>query len=116
MCSPCYATWRYRNDPERFKDYARSQWAKRQQARTGAGHTEAEWLRLLETFEYRCAYCKVDIRDAPSKDHVIPITKVGVADDSIKNILPCCRRCNFRKGSKSVAEYLRILKRDELKP
>ena len=42
-------------------------------------------------------------------DHIIPISEGGPVFDS-SNITPCCGKCNGRKGSLSVEEFLKIVK------
>ena len=54
-----------------------------------------------------CFYCGVilfngeDGNRNPAKytiDHIVPYSKGGTAD--ISNLVPCCRRCNSKKGNK----------------
>ena len=66
--------------------------------------TAQEWLDILEKYNYRCAYCGVefDCENLPAKDHVIPISKGG--DNTKENIVPACRSCNSKKGTKILSE------------
>lgn len=62
--------------------------------------TVKEWLNILEEHNYVCAYCGVefDCENLPTRDHVIPISRGG---HNIKeNIVPACKSCNSRKGTK----------------
>lgn len=73
-------------------------------------HTEAEWLELLATWNWRCFYCAEPVqRNSPdpqheaTKDHMTPISRGGV--DFIGNIVPACLRCNQLKATKTVEEF-----------
>jgi hypothetical protein len=61
--------------------------------------TAVQWWETLELFEFKCAYCGAP---AQTMDHWIPLGITG--DDPILtgstagNCLPCCWRCNQRKG------------------
>jgi 5-methylcytosine-specific restriction endonuclease McrA len=61
--------------------------------------TEAQWLEILEIHDHRCAYCLRKLT-APTKDHVIAITRGG--HDTASNIVPACQSCNSRKHSRPV--------------
>ena len=37
-------------------------------------------------------------------DHIIPVSMGGM--DNLKNLVPCCRSCNAKKGTRDI-EYLR---------
>ncbi len=64
--------------------------------------TADQWLGLQEQYDHKCAYCR---QSAPlTQDHVVPLSKGGT--HTLSNILPACRRCNQRKGTKSVALFL----------
>lgn len=58
-----------------------------------------QWLRCLQYFNYKCAYCEIPLNDTNlTRDHFIPRSKGGskAAGD---NIVPCCARCNNRKDN-----------------
>ncbi len=59
--------------------------------------TREHWLRVLEFYDYRCAYCRTQC-DAENitMDHVIPLSKGG--RHHISNVVPSCRICNGKKG------------------
>lgn len=65
--------------------------------------------RLFNRFEGRCAYCGE--RPATSIDHVIPLSRGG--RHSIGNILPACGSCNSQKGTLTLSEWRRRLRRLE---
>ena len=61
---------------------------------------------------YRCWYCGIIPRSEDmTLDHVIPRSRNG--DGIKKNLVPCCRKCNEKKGAKSVEEF-RILHRQRV--
>jgi len=62
--------------------------------------TSNEWLDILETYNYRCAYCGIDFDEntLPVRDHVIPISKGG--DNTKENVVPSCVICNSKKGNR----------------
>jgi 5-methylcytosine-specific restriction endonuclease McrA len=70
----------------------------------GGTLTEAEWVRLVEAFEHRCAYCGCSPRSHYLVlEHVRPISLGGRTDSD--NVLPACWRCNVDKGSKPLDEW-----------
>lgn len=67
------------------------------EARERGTHTEAEWLAILEKFDYRCVRCACTPDGGPCKDHIVPIYQGG--SDAADNLQPLCRECNTGKGS-----------------
>lgn len=66
--------------------------------KNGGKHTEVEWLALCQLYNGCCLACK---RKAKlTKDHIIPVVNGGT--DAIDNIQPLCKRCNSRKGTKTI--------------
>jgi 5-methylcytosine-specific restriction endonuclease McrA len=58
---------------------------------------------LLKKYSNRCVYCGAE--HVPLEiDHVEPISKKGTS--RISNLVICCRKCNQRKGSRSLEEFL----------
>jgi 5-methylcytosine-specific restriction endonuclease McrA len=68
-----------------------------------APFTARQWADRLAEFNHRCAYCWAI--EKMTQDHVIPIIRGG--RHSIDNIVPACERCNYRKGKKTLLEFLR---------
>lgn len=66
--------------------------------------TSEEWLNILKKYNYKCAYCGTEFDEniLPEKDHIIPISKGG--NNTKENIVPACRSCNAKKGSKILLE------------
>lgn len=58
--------------------------------------TTAEWRKLREKYNKRCAICGEQKPLGP--DHIRPISKGGT--NFITNIQPVCQPCNSRKGAK----------------
>ncbi len=71
-------------------------------APNGRGN-DSEWRkirkRILHRDNWLCRYCG---QPAQSVDHVIAHSREGTDDES--NLVACCRRCNSRKGAKTLAE------------
>jgi len=72
-------------------------------AGASGSYTIADWTDKLAEFNGRCAYCTVEGK--MTVDHVIPISRGG--SNGIDNIVPACGTCNYRKGTKTAAEFLR---------
>lgn len=69
------------------------------------GHTHEEWRAVLKSQAWRCFYCCVELTAKTwSRDHKIPLSRGG--SDAIENIVAACRRCNSRKGARTVTEFL----------
>lgn len=47
-----------------------------------------------------CRYCGAY---ADTVDHVVPVSKGG--DESMSNMVACCRSCNYSKQDKSLEEW-----------
>jgi 5-methylcytosine-specific restriction endonuclease McrA len=77
-------------------------------------HTTVEWIELLKTLNWTCAYCGE--RGALEPDHRIPLARGG--SNSIENILPACPRCNRRKAFLTEKEFRARLRaeREEIEP
>ena len=99
--------WRRRN-PDKSHAYVRAATIKRRRAAGGQSFSAAEWMALLAHHGGACAYCggKVLIEI----DHRIPPSRGG--SNLIENILPACRRCNRRKGTRTEDEFRELLQRE----
>jgi len=83
---------------------------RRARARTlPATMTLAQWLRCVEWWEHRCAYCGRRIGRA-TMDHFIPVSRGGGTTAS--NIVPACHSCNSRKGNKLPREWMETIGAD----
>jgi CRISPR/Cas system Type II protein with McrA/HNH and RuvC-like nuclease domain len=67
-------------------------------------------LRLLNASRWECVYCgrKMIVSSTCSGgatfDHIIPFCRGGA--NMINNVVPCCRRCNESKGSKTLLNWI----------
>lgn len=63
--------------------------------------TIAQWLEILENFQYRCAYCQAGPYEV--MEHLIPVGQRHINGGTIeKNVVPACRACNARKSNKHL--------------
>lgn len=62
---------------------------------------------LLFRHNHKCYYCKIDVKVGfnLNMDHVIPLSRGGT--HTIENLVPSCKLCNLRKGTKSIEEFLK---------
>jgi len=94
--------------PERKRAYWRRYQAFKNNA-PGRGFTVQDEMDTLKKWNWTCAYCGCDLTGLPSKqvhmDHVLALSKGGAHDST--NIVPACRACNSKKGTKIVLPLLR---------
>ena len=58
---------------------------------------------LFNRDDWQCQYCGIDLDDdTVTIDHIIPKTRGGPR--SWKNCVTSCKRCNMKKGSRSLSE------------
>jgi 5-methylcytosine-specific restriction endonuclease McrA len=75
---------------------------KEYQQGTLAGYETREYL--LEKWNRQCAYCGV--KDVPFQvEHIHPKSKGG--SDSITNLTLSCEKCNVKKGTKDIKDFLK---------
>jgi 5-methylcytosine-specific restriction endonuclease McrA len=75
---------------------------KEYQQGTKAGYETREFL--LEKWNRQCAYCRV--KDVPLQiEHIHPRAKGG--SNSITNLTLSCEKCNTKKGTKNIKEFLK---------
>jgi len=78
----------------------------RRRLRAGAAVIKADdWLQLLERYGGRCGYCGTE--GPLEMEHRVPIARGGT--HALSNLIPACRRCNRRKGTKTEEEFRRSL-------
>lgn len=95
--------WRKTN-PEKAK--AREHRRRARLESGGAPFTADEWFALLVSHDWKCYYCKVELtRYSASPDHLVPLSAGG--SNSIVNIVPACRTCNYSKNDKPAEEFIR---------
>jgi len=78
--------------------------------------TVSQWDAILERFSYHCVYCgrsseQLEGEGGLQQDHWVPVVRGGAYTEF--NIVPSCRKCNMRKGTKSPGRYMSRLGRCE---
>lgn len=80
------------------------------------GRSSRPWRRLLPlvltTYGTTCHLCLLPIRldlpakhpDGPSADHIIPVKRGGL--DTLDNLRPAHRRCNYSRGARPLTPSL----------
>lgn len=91
FCGIC----RNKRKKENKEEYLKRRSARLEKA--GGSHTEEEFLELKEKYSFLCFYCGKKPKRL-QKDHLIAVAIGG--NDNIKNIVPSCKTCNRKKGSK----------------
>ena len=64
-------------------------------------YSVVELIALFEKYDFKCAYCG---GDAECRDHVVPFYRGGT--NWLWNIVPCCNRCNNRKGAGTLESFV----------
>lgn len=69
--------------------------------------TNLEWIETLDYFQWRCAYCRT-VFSYDDLDHFIPLaSKKG--GTTAYNCVPACKKCNSKKGGRTIEYWLRQL-------
>lgn len=68
--------------------------------------TAEEFADVRKKYDNSCAYCGCP-DTALTADHDVPLFRGG--SNWISNILPACKTCNSRKGTKTAAEFMEVL-------
>jgi hypothetical protein len=71
----------------------------------GSDLTGAQWLQLLDGWDWRCAYCGDKPKTTLQKECVIPLRRGGCY--TLANIVPACASCNGSKSGKNVVWWMR---------
>jgi 5-methylcytosine-specific restriction endonuclease McrA len=87
---------------ERNRVHARNYRALKKMQAEGVPITKEGWKEILEKYDHRCAYCKLQT-DFLELDHITPLSRGGA--HSIKNVAPACRACNTSKNNKTLDEW-----------
>lgn len=96
------AVWRASN-PEKVSAIRKRRKARKRGALI-CDLTPAQWLEILDVWEYRCSYCGMPFGN-PTQDHMVPLSRGG--HHTKENITPACVSCNSSKGTKTAPEYIR---------
>lgn len=61
---------------------------------------------LLKKYDNKCYYCNINVERKINLhlDHKVPLVRQG--NHSIDNLVPACKNCNLRKGTKTSEEFL----------
>jgi 5-methylcytosine-specific restriction endonuclease McrA len=57
--------------------------------------TPAQWRKIQERYDHRCAYCQRRAKGHLPQDHITPLSQGGA--HTAMNIVPACKTCNSRK-------------------
>lgn len=87
LCLECET--KYRGERHRL----RAQILRAKQSNVEATLTLKEWLDILNTFNWRCAYCHGEFH---ALEHYVPIIQGG--GTTAENCLPACTACNSKKS------------------
>jgi 5-methylcytosine-specific restriction endonuclease McrA len=101
-------------DPERFRGYQRRYYqTHRTQATARAAtrrarergvtirdFTHAQWIEMQAAYDHRCVYCGKRAKGHLTQDHLTPLALGG--NHTASNIVPACRSCNCKKGTRAV--------------
>jgi 5-methylcytosine-specific restriction endonuclease McrA len=70
--------------------------------------------RKWEESKGTCFYCGIQMHfDKPNDDtrmtldHLVPIIKGG--RDNLENLVACCQKCNNKRGSMDIAEFVGVV-------
>jgi 5-methylcytosine-specific restriction endonuclease McrA len=65
----------------------------------GGSCSPTEWGKILKRYNHTCPGCG-ETEEKLTVDHVVPVALGGTSNPD--NLQPLCRRCNSRKGKKTV--------------
>jgi len=91
-----HRAWRAKSR-EQVRAFVRARSALRRGA-PSSDLTAAQWLEIQAHFHHCCAYCGKRAKGHLTQDHITPLAKGGAHTAS--NVVPACRSCNSRKGTK----------------
>lgn len=96
------AAWR-RTNPERLAEYQRRRRARK--LGMNPDLTVEQWTEILEEFDHTCAYCQAR-GVSLEQEHMTPLSRGG--RHTAVNVVPACRSCNARKGTKTLLEFAAV--------
>lgn len=73
--------------------------------------------RMMAAVGQPCPYCTQvmvdgDLKLQPTRDHILPRSRYGPKGRRAGRWIPVCSECNFKKGDKTLEEFLDALIED----
>lgn len=100
--------WRQNNPDKTTLNWITARHRRRARKKNASGSfTRADILVILKMQNYRCAYCKKNIKKGYVMDHIIPLARGGSNDR--KNMQATCAPCNQRKHARDPLDFARSL-------
>lgn len=66
---------------------------------------------VYQKYDGHCAYCGCELQYKDMQvDHIVSVFRSTVQDDSIENLMPSCRRCNFYKAGDDINGFRRKIR------
>jgi hypothetical protein len=63
-----------------------------------------DWLVIMNSTNWKCFYCEAKLNKTNrTVDHIVPLVSKGQSE--LKNLVPCCCRCNSSKNDRDVFEW-----------
>lgn len=97
-----FAAWAAKQDPMIFRIKAN---VRRARLAGGGSHTKQDILAILKAQRGRCAYCRCNISNRYTVDHITPVIRGGSNDPN--NLQLTCKPCNSSKGAKHPLDFAR---------
>lgn len=86
----------YKNNPDAFLNYSRNRKARKKNAE--GCHTAGDISAIIIKQNWKCVYCKADLKSGYHVDHIMPLALGGSNWPS--NLQGLCPSCNLSKGAK----------------
>lgn len=71
--------------------------------------SQKDIIDLIDFYNSKCYYCTINVVRGINLhiDHVQPLSKGG--KHNLENLVPACKTCNLKKGTKTKEEFLNSL-------
>ena len=83
--------------PEQMAEYGAARRARKANAPIN-DFTAAQWREMQAAYDHRCVYCGKRAKGHLTQDHILALSQGG--SHTLSNIVPACRSCNSRKGTR----------------
>lgn len=103
----CRVYYTLRDEPWYWDDRKLARWLREQldelgkRVRSRVRLPDDQWHPILVEFGFRCAYCRSETK--LEQEHRMPVSRGG--EMTPDNIVPACRSCNARKGSRHPDDW-----------